>query len=199
MVSLPDFSSSGTFRQDTAPMQRFLHDHWKFYAFQGGLLCVVGILALVVPLAATLASTIFFGWLMLLGGAVGLLSAIRARNAPGFWSHILLAALSVLLGGVILWNPMAGAVTLTWVLALYFLLVGIASFSIAGAVRDSTSRHVLLIASGVLNVALALMIVLGLPGTAVWAIGVFLGISFLSSGVGLLMSALDARKTLPSV
>mgnify|MGYP007077327656 CR=1 FL=1 len=34
-----------------------LHDHWKAYAFQGVLLLVVGFLALMAPLAATLAST----------------------------------------------------------------------------------------------------------------------------------------------
>lgn len=194
MVSLPNLSPNDMLRQDSDLMQRQLHDHWKFYAFQGALLGIVGILALAVPLAATLVSTIFFGWLMLIGGVIGLVSALRAKDAPGFWSHVLLAALVAALGVVILINPWAGAITLTWALAAYFLLVGLASFSIAHAVKNSTGQHLFLIASGVLNIALTAIIILGLPGTAVWAIGVFLGISFISSGVGLLMSALDARK-----
>lgn len=184
-------------RAATVRTQRYLHDHWKFYAFQGGLMIVVGVLALLVPFAATLASTLFFGWLMLIGGVVGTVSAFRAKNAPGFWSNVALALLAALLGVVILINPVAGAVTLTWMLAAYFLLVGIATFSIASAVKASTGRFALLIASGVLNVVLAAILVFGLPGTAVWAVGVFLGISLISSGAGLLTSALDARGNPP--
>ena len=193
MVSLSDFSDK-TVRREAAEMQRHRHDHWKFYAFQGALLIVVGVLALAVPLAATLASTIFFGWLMLIAGVVGLVSALRAKEAPGFSSHVLLAALAAVLGVVILFNPVAGAITLTWALAAYFVMVGFACFSIARAVKASTGQHVVLVASGVLNVVLAAILVLGLPGTAVWAIGVYLGISFISSGVGLLASAVHARK-----
>lgn len=196
-MPIPESSASDALRASAAQAQRYLHDHWKFYAFQGALMIVVGVLALLVPFAATLASTIFFGWLLLVGGVVGAVAAFRAKNAPGFWSNVLLGVLAAVLGLVILVNPVAGAVTLTWALALYFLFVGVATFSIARAVRASTGRHILLILSAILNVALAVMIVVGLPGTAVWAVGVFLGISFVSSGVGLLFSALDARKGAP--
>ncbi|HEX2019201.1 MAG TPA: HdeD family acid-resistance protein [Aurantimonas sp.] len=172
---------------------RYLHDHWKFYAFQGALMILVGVLALLAPWAATLASTLFFGWLLIFGGIVGTVSAFRARGAPGFWSNLILALLALLLGLVIIYDPFAGSVTLTWILSLYFLMFGIINIAIARAVRASTGRFWLLLVSGVINIVLAIFLVLGLPGTAVWAIGLFLGVSFISSGAALLFAALDSR------
>ncbi|MCE7030220.1 HdeD family acid-resistance protein [Jiella avicenniae] len=185
-------------REAIKAMQRYLHDHWKYYAFQGALMIVVGLLALLVPFAATLATTLFFGWLLILGGIVGCVAAFRAKEAPGFWSSLLLAVLSAVLGAVIIYDPLAGTVTLTWLLAVFFFLSGLFNFSIARAVRLSTTRFWLVVVSGIIDVALAVFLILGLPGTAIWAIGVFLGISFITSGFGLLFSALDARNNPPA-
>ncbi|MBP0617949.1 HdeD family acid-resistance protein [Jiella mangrovi] len=179
-------------------VQRYLHDHWKYYTFQGALMIVVGFLALLVPFAATLATTLFFGWLLILGGVVGVVAAVRSKEAPGFLSNLLLAILSVVLGGVIIYDPIAGTVTLTWILAAFFVLSGLFNFSIARAVKLSTTRFWLVVVSGVVDIALAVFLILGLPGTAVWAVGVFLGISFISSGFGLLFTALDARNNPPA-
>ncbi|ORE97552.1 HdeD family acid-resistance protein [Aurantimonas sp. 22II-16-19i] len=185
-------------RRRVRAVQRHLHDHWKYYTFQGTLMIVVGILALLVPFAATLATTLFFGWLLILGGIVGCVAAFRSREAPGFWSSLLLAVLSVLLGGIIIYDPLAGTVTLTWLLAVFFFLSGLFNFSIARAVRLSTTRFWLVIVSGIIDIVLAIFLIIGLPGTAVWATGVFLGISFITSGFGLLFSALDARNNPPA-
>ena len=179
-------------------VQRYLHDHWKFYAFQGVLMVVVGIFAILAPFAATLATTVFFGWLLIFGGVVGAIAAFRSKEAPGFWSNLLLALLGIVLGGVIIFDPLAGTVTLTWVLAAFFLISGLFNFSIARAVRLSTSRFWLVVLSGIVDIALAIFLIAGLPGTAVWAVGVFLGISFMTSGSGLLFSALDARNNPPT-
>ena len=185
-------------REAVKAVQRHLHDHWKYYTFQGALMIVVGILALLVPFAATLATTLFFGWLLILGGVIGCVAAFRSKEAPGFWSSLLLALLSVVLGGVIIYDPLAGSVTLTWLLAAFFFLSGLFNFSIARAVRLSTTRFWLVVVSGVIDIVLAVFLIIGLPGTAIWAIGVFLGISFITSGFGLLFSALDVRNNPPA-
>ena len=194
----PDRVDAGTQREMARKVQRHLHDHWKSYAFQGGLMIVVGFLAILAPFVATLASTLFFGWLMIFGGIVGLISAFRAKGAPGFLSSILLAVLAIILGGVIIYDPLAGAVTLTWLLAAFFLLSGLFNLSIARALRTSTGRFWLIVVSGLIDIALAVFLIFGLPGTAVWAVGLFLGISFMTSGFGLLFSALDARNNPPA-
>lgn len=197
MSTQPSVPDKAARNRAARQIRRHLHDHWKSYAFQGGLLTLIGVLAILAPFAATLASTIFFGWLLLAGGILGAIASFRSRGAPGFWSNILLAVLAAILGFLILYDPFAGTVTLTWLLAAYFVLSGLMNFSIAGAVRSSTGRFWLLVVSGVIDIALALFLVLGLPSTAVWAVGLFIGISFMTSGLALLFSALDARNHPP--
>lgn len=155
---------------------------------------IVGILALVAPFAATLASTLFFGWLLIIGGIFGIVGAFQARKHSGFWSSLALAILVTILGFVIVYDPFAGAITLTWMLATYFIVSAFLEFALARAFEGSTAGKWGLILTGVLNLGLAILLILGLPGTAIWAVGVYLGISFIFSGTGLLFGALDARK-----
>jgi uncharacterized membrane protein HdeD (DUF308 family) len=178
-------------------LRRHLHDHWKAYALQGAIAIIIGILAILAPFAATLATTIFFGWLFLIGGVLGIISAFRTREAPGFWANLALSVLGAILGILFLINPLSGAVTLTWILAVFFILSGVFNFAIARAFSASTGRFWVVVVSGVIDIALALMLILGLPMTAIWAIGLFVGISFLTSGFSLLFAALDARNNPP--
>ncbi|WP_062221806.1 MULTISPECIES: HdeD family acid-resistance protein [unclassified Aureimonas] len=179
-----------TVRRD---MRRYLHAHWRAFSLQGLLMAFAGVAALLLPFVATIVSTLFFGWLLILLAFAGLIACFRMRGAEGFWSNLAFTLLTLLLGAIILFDPFAGAVTLTTALAVYFLLVGLATFPLALAFRQSTGRFVLLVVSALVNVALALFLVIGLPGTAVWAVGSFLGISLLISGISLLLAALDAR------
>lgn len=174
-------------------LQRHLHDHWKAYAVQGVIAIIVGILAIIAPFAATLATTLFVGWVLLIGGIVGAISAIRAREAPGFWANLALSVLAAVLGLLFIVNPISGAITLTWMLATFLVLSGIMNFVIASAFRASTGRFWWVIISGIIDIVLALYLLLWLPLTAIWAIGLLVGISFLSSGFSLLFAALDAR------
>ncbi|MEF2072129.1 HdeD family acid-resistance protein [Consotaella aegiceratis] len=180
-------------------LSRHLGAHRKFYIFQGALLAVVGFLALLAPFAATLASTIFFGWLLIVGGAIGIVSAFRARKAPGFWANLLLAVLAAILGLVMIVDPLAGSITLTWLLAVFLLLSGLFNIAVARAVRGYTTRFWLLVASGIIDIVLAMVLILGLPGTAIWAVGLFLGLSFLTSGLALLFAAIEAPKPASSL
>jgi len=175
-------------------VRRYLHQHWRAFSLQGLLMALAGVAALVAPLLATLATSIFLGWLVLALAGAAFIACFRMRGAAGFWSNLALSVLLLLLGIVILADPFAGAVTLTTVLAVYFLLTGLTILSLARAFRTSTGRFWLLALSALVNVGLALFLVLGLPGTAVWAVGTFLGISLLVSGTSLLFAALGARQ-----
>ncbi|MBB3997716.1 HdeD family acid-resistance protein [Aureimonas pseudogalii] len=174
-------------------VRRYLHQHWRAFSLQGLLMALTGVAALVAPLLATRATSIFLGWLILSLAAAAAIACFRMRDAAGFWSNLTLTVLLALLALVILADAFAGAVTLTTVLAVYFLLTGLAILSLARAFRASTGRFWLLAAAGALNVALAFFLVIGLPGTAAWAVGIFLGLSLVMSGLSLLAAALDAR------
>src|SRR5262245_66026294 len=82
-----------------------IREHWKLFLIEGVILTVLGILAIIVPQVATLAVTIFLGWLFLISGVVGLITTYMARNAPGFWWSLISAAIAVLAGGVLLARP----------------------------------------------------------------------------------------------
>jgi uncharacterized membrane protein HdeD (DUF308 family) len=177
---------------DAGGLRNYLHEHWKWYAFQGALFAIVGFLALLAPVIATIATTLVFGWLFLLGGLIGLVTAFRGSKAPGFWSNLLFAILSAVFGALILWNPIAGAVTLTWILATFLILSGVLNFSWARAFRGR-ARYWMMIVSGVLDILLALFLLLFLPAIAPWAVGIFVGVSLVTSGIALLFAALEAR------
>jgi uncharacterized membrane protein HdeD (DUF308 family) len=175
-------------------LQRHLRDHWKSYAIEGVIAIVVGILAILAPFAAALATTLFIGWVLVIGGILGIISAVRAYAAPGFWANLALAVISTLLGLSFVIFPLHGAITLTWVLAIFLVLSGFMNFAIARAFRSSTGRFWLVVLSGLIDIILALILVFSLPLSAIWAIGLLVGISFLTSGFSLLFAALDARE-----
>ncbi|RIY02544.1 HdeD family acid-resistance protein [Aureimonas flava] len=190
-MSHATLTPSGELERD---VRRHLHHHWKGYAVQAVLMMAAGALAILVPFAATLASTLFFGWLLAALGLVGLVATARAGRAfGGFGTGLAIGAATLVLGLLIVVDPFAGAVALTTLLAIYFMLLGLATFAMANAFRVSGGRFWLLALAGIVNVGLALFLVVGLPGTAVWAVGLFLGISLLSSGASLLAAALRAR------
>lgn len=172
-----------------------LHQHWKLYLAEGLLLLVLGLIAIVVPAVATLAVTLVFGWLFLLSGIIGLITTFWMRGAPGFWWSLASAALAVLAGGYLLAQPIAGALSLTVVLIAFFIIEGIASvFFARDHRRDLSGQWGWMLLSGLVDLVLAVMLIAGLPSTAVWALGLLVGINMVFGGVALTAMALHARK-----
>src|ERR1700732_4127536 len=93
-----------------------IHEHWVLFWIEGILRLVLGIVAILVPLIATLAFTILVGWLFLISGIVGLITTIWARHAPGFWWSLISALIGILAGLALLASPVTGALSLILVL-----------------------------------------------------------------------------------
>jgi uncharacterized membrane protein HdeD (DUF308 family) len=184
---------------DVAAMQRAvvkaLHEHWKLYLAEGIALLVLGAIAILIPPLATLAVTILFGWLFLVSGIIGLITTFWMRNAPGFWWALVSAALAILAGGWLLAQPIAGALSLTLILIAFFMIEGIASIFFAlDHRRELSGQWGWMLASGVVDLVLAAMLLMGLPSTAVWALGLLVGINMVFGGIALIAMALHARK-----
>ena len=79
-------------------MSAAVRAHWKAFLFEGILLAVLGLAAMIVPPLASLAVTIFLGWMFLISGIGGLIVTFWARQMPGFWWSLISAALAVLAG-----------------------------------------------------------------------------------------------------
>jgi len=180
-----------------AALVKSLHDHWLVFLIEGIVLIVLGLLAVVVPVIASLAVTIFIGWLFLIGGTVGLAMTLVARHAPGFWLSVLSAAVAIGAGAVLIWWPVGGVFSLTLVLTGYFIADGVVSIMLAIEHRRQFSHAWgWLLAAGIVDLLLAAIIISGLPGTAAWAIGLIVGIDLMFGGSSLVVIALRARTPL---
>src|SRR6476661_9985863 len=124
-----------TLPQDTtrlqSEMRAAVREHWKAFLIEGILLMILGLAAMIVPPLASLAVTIFLGWMFLISGIGGLIVTYWARNMPGFWWSLISAALAVLAGGILLARPMQAVLTLTIVVGAYFLAEGVATIMYA--------------------------------------------------------------------
>ncbi|MBO4224556.1 MULTISPECIES: HdeD family acid-resistance protein [Bradyrhizobium] len=172
--------------------------HWKAFLFEGILLVVLGLAALIVPAFASLAVTIFLGWLFLISGIGGLIVTYWAREMPGFWWSLISAALAVLAGLILLARPMQGVLTLTIVVGAYFVAEGVATIMYAlEHRRELTGRWSWLLIAGLMDILIAFIIVAGLPGSAEWALGLLVGLNLLFGGASLIGMALAAHSTDP--
>jgi uncharacterized membrane protein HdeD (DUF308 family) len=176
-------------------MSAAVREHWKAFLFEGILLVILGFAAMVAPLIAGLAFTIFLGWMFLISGIAGLAMTFWARAMPGFWWSLISAVLAVGAGIVLLARPAQGVLTLTIVIGAYFLAEGVATIMYAlEHRRELSERWSWMLFSGLLDILISAMIIMGLPGSAEWAIGLLVGINLVFGGASLIGMALAARK-----
>jgi uncharacterized membrane protein HdeD (DUF308 family) len=174
-------------------MAATIHSHWKLVLVQGIVMMVLGFLAVVEPNVATLAVSIFVGWLFFVGGIFRALSVWRSREMPGFAWSLLTALLAIVLGLVLIFRPLAGVLTLTMVLIAFFIVEGITAIVIAVQHRAHLRSWGWVLFSGIVDLLLAYLIWAGWPSSADWAIGLLVGINMLFFGLSLVMTALAAR------
>jgi uncharacterized membrane protein HdeD (DUF308 family) len=176
-------------------MSAAVREHWKAFLFEGILLVILGLAAMILPPLASLAVTIFLGWMFLISGVAGLVLTFWARQMPGFWWSLFSAALAVCAGLVLLARPVQGVLTLTIVVGAYFLAEGVATIMYALEHRKELSeRWGWLLTAGIMDILVAAVIIAGLPGSAEWALGLLVGINMLFGGTTLIGMALAARK-----
>jgi len=184
----------GTGADLNAAVTKALHQHWQWLLIEGIVLIVLGAAAIVIPPIAGLAVTIWLGAIFLIGGVVGLVATLRARGMPGYGWALLSAILALVAGAVLLWNPVQGLITLTYVMIAYFIIDGIAMIMFAiEHRRELTGRWEWLLINGLIDLVLAAIILSGLPGSAAWALGLLLGIDLVFGGASLIAVAMAAK------
>jgi uncharacterized membrane protein HdeD (DUF308 family) len=177
-------------------MSAAVREHWKAFLFEGILLVVLGLAAMIVPPLASLAVTIFLGWMFLVSGVAGLALTFWAKQMPGFWWSLLSAALAVAAGIILLARPAQGTLTLTIVVGAYFLAEGVTTIMYAlEHRRELSERWSWLLVAGLMDILIAGIIIAGLPGSALWAVGLLVGINLLFGGASLIGMALAARQS----
>ena len=173
-----------------------LRKYSTWFTIYGVLLALLGILAIAMPMIATLATSIFIGWLLVASAVLGLYAVFSAgKDAPGFWWNLITAILYLAAGIMLLVNPVTGALSLTIVLAAYLLAGGVAKIFLGiQHKREIPQAWMWVLFSGLVDIVLGVLLVMGLPGTAFWAIGLLVGINLLMMGVAIVFSALSCKK-----
>lgn len=173
-----------------------LRHHWKLYLGEGIVLILLGVAAVVVPPVAGIAATVFIGWMLLIAGIVGLISTFRAKSAPGVAWSLLSAAIAIVAGGLLVWYPLTGLVTLTLVLIGYLLADGVVTIVFAlSHRREASGRWGWMLINGIVDLILAAIIYMALPEAFAWAVGLIVGFDLVFGGTTLVVMALAARES----
>lgn len=177
-----------------------LKAHWRLYVFEGVVMIVLGVLAIIFPVFATLAVDFYLGWLFLFAGVLALIVMITAGHIPGFWWALITAILAIVVGLALLLKPAAGIVSLTAVLTAFFIVEGVFQAAASLSYRDWIPHSWgWLLASGIADLVLAAIIIAGWPGTVDWTLGLLAGVSLLTSGWAIVMVAMSVRSVAQDV
>lgn len=170
-----------------------LKSSWVWLALLAVISLVGGVLALFNPFAATLAATLMAGWAFAILGIIQLVQAFQVRGWGGFVWSLLFGVLTLVVGISLIFNPLAGMVSLTLLIAVLFLIMGAIKLMYGFSLRP-VSGWGWVLASGILSLALGIMILADFPYSATAVLGILLGIELLSNGVLFLLVALGLRR-----
>ena len=154
----------------------------KFLVISGVLAIVAGLVAIVVPAVASVGTAVFIGLMLLLSSLAIGLGAIAVEGAGRKLLRGLIALLTFAAGLYLLAAPLDGAFTLTVMLVIWFVAVGITRIA-TGLAELGTPGAGYTIFAGVVSLVLGIFIGNELPSSADWAIGLLVGIDFLMYGV----------------
>jgi uncharacterized membrane protein HdeD (DUF308 family) len=177
-----------------AAMRETVKRYSLWYLIQGALLVVAGILAIIYPIMSSVAVIIMLGWLLIISGVAQGISLVGARHVPHFWLQLISVILAFLIGFLFLRDPAQGLLTVTLLLIVFFMIEGISKIVFALTIRPFPYWGWVL-ASGLVGVLLSLVLWASLPVTALWLVGLLLGIQLISVGGALARLAWQVRRS----
>lgn len=146
----------------------------------GILSALIGVAAFVWPVSATFTATILIGSFLFVAGIMSIATGFRSRAHHASAYRIFYGILSVLIGLIILFEPISGAISITLLVAVWLAMRGI--FELFWGYRFPVGRA-LMIGLGLINLLLAAFIIWTIPLSALTLPGYILGISFLMTGI----------------
>jgi uncharacterized membrane protein HdeD (DUF308 family) len=174
-------------------MRQTVKRYSLWYLIEGVLLVVAGILAMIYPVVSSVAVVVLLGWVLIVSGALQGISLIGAGHVPHFWLQLISVILAVLVGFLFLRDPAQGLLTITLLLIVFFTIEGISKIVFALTIRPFPNWGWVL-ASGVVGVLLSAILWGSLPLTALWLIGLLLGIQLISAGAAIAYLAWQVRR-----
>jgi uncharacterized membrane protein HdeD (DUF308 family) len=164
-----------------------------FLIFLGILTVIFGVIAIGTPLITGVAVAVFVGFLLLASGIAQIVHAVKSRQwGTGIWGTVI-GLLSVAAGLLMIFRPLVGLVTMTLLLAIYFLVDGISEIIAAFKIKPDQGWGWVLF-NGIIAVVLGFMIWRQWPVSGAWAIGLLVGIHILMSGWTMIILGTGARR-----
>ena len=165
---------------------------WKALMAVGVLAIFIGCVAILVPAVASVGTAIFIGWVLLIAGAFLVAAAFSAHSVGTLLLRLLWAALTVIVGLWLIVEPDNGTLTLTLVLGLYFLFMGVTRITVAFLGRGQPNAGLVGL-SGFAGLLIGILILAKFPSSADWAIGLLVGIDLIFVGWTLTSVALVGK------
>jgi len=166
-------------------------DGWGWIMAYGIVSVIVGLLAFAWPFAATYAAIMVIGVFFIVAGAMGLAAGFMGRGHEGRLYSILFALVSLVIGLIMIFDTVTGALSVTLLIVVWLAVRGIMEIILGARFR----RHrTLMVVLGVINVLLAIYVFATLPWSALTLPGFILGISFMFGGVTSILSASAHRQ-----
>ena len=154
---------------------------------------ILGIIALLFPWWATLGIELVTGVFLLIVGVLELVRVFFDRPPGGIALSVIFGIVAIVAGVLLLMYPVHGVLTLTVILAVFFLLGGAFKTAASFAMRPAAGWGWLL-ASGIISIILGLIVAAALPESAFWLMGVLFGIDLLFFGAAQVVFATAARR-----
>jgi uncharacterized membrane protein HdeD (DUF308 family) len=175
-----------------------LRGNWFWFVLLGVSLVVLGTVAIGSVAITSLATALVIGILILLGGVAETLGVFWCRCWSGFFLHLLSGVLSIVVGILFLRAPVGALLALTLLVATFLMVGGV--FKIVTALSYRFAAWGWPLASGIIDVILGLLIWQEWPASALWVIGLFVGINLIFRGfdwigLGLTLRALPRPAT----
>lgn len=181
----------GTIQSFQVTISQDIGQHWGWFLAFGIGLVVLGVAALARAFSATIATMVFFGWLLLIAGAIEVGQAIMVGQWAGFFHHLIAAILFGVVGFLLVANPVISAETLTLFMAMFFLVGGLFKFIAALVVHVPGWGWQA--ADGAFSFVLGVLVLAKWPVSGLWAIGLFIGIDLILYGARWIVLALVLR------
>jgi uncharacterized membrane protein HdeD (DUF308 family) len=151
----------------------------------GVALIILGLAAVAVPLVAQLVFVAFLAGVLIVVGAGKVWHALKQPRGGAFLLSLAVSAAYLVAGLLMLFFPLSGFLALTILLAVFLVVKGGLKAAAAWHQRPEANWGWTM-ASGGLSVLLGLIIWFGLPGTALWVLGLLIGVDLIFTGLTML-------------
>jgi len=172
-------------------ISRELAQYWGWFLVFGLGLIVLGIAAVVRSVTATIASMLFFGWLLVVACGIEVAQAVLVGHWAGFFHHLVAAILFGVAGFLLVTRPLLSAEVATMLIAVFFLVGGL--FEVVGSAWVALPGWGWQMADGLITFVLGLLVLAQWPASGLWVIGLFIGIDLIFYGGAWIALAVGVR------